>query len=76
MHKKLTITLDEKIYRALHNVFGPRKISPFIEGLIRPHVIDKDLYLAYQDMSHDEVREKEAMEWSEGTVKDVQDEPR
>ncbi len=42
MQRKLTITIDEDVYAALHRVVGRRKISGFIESLIRPHVIDED----------------------------------
>ena len=27
MQKKLTISIDEKVYEGLHDVIGPRKIS-------------------------------------------------
>jgi hypothetical protein len=43
MHKRLTITVDERVYRGLHSVIGRRRISRFIESLVRPHVIGKDL---------------------------------
>ena len=43
MQKKLTITLDEQVYEGLHKVIGRRRISEFIESLLRPHVIDTDL---------------------------------
>ena len=76
MQKKLTITLDERVYQGLHTVVGRRKISQFIEGLVRPHVIGQDLDLAYRDMARDESREVEALEWSEATVGDVSDETR
>ena len=76
MQKKLTITLDERVYRGLHTVVGRRRISRFIESLIRPHVIDKDLDLAYREMARDEAREAEALEWSEATLGDVADEAR
>ena len=39
MQKKLTITIDEDVYAALHRVVGRRKISGFIESLVRQHVI-------------------------------------
>jgi predicted CopG family antitoxin len=39
MHKKLTITLDEKVYEGLYRVIGRRNISRFLEELARPHVI-------------------------------------
>ncbi len=76
MQKKLTITLDPKVYAGLHKVVGRRRISRFIEDLVRPHVLDQDLDAAYQQMAQDEGREAEALEWSEATVRDVGDEPR
>ena len=76
MQKKLTITLDERVYQGLHTVVGRRKISQFIEGLVRPHVIGQELDLAYRDMAREESREAEALEWSEATVGDVDDETR
>ena len=38
MQKKLTITIDEDVYAGLYRVVGRRKISKFIESLVRPHV--------------------------------------
>ena len=76
MQKKLTITIDERVYNGLHSVIGPRRISRFIEGLVRPHVLKKDLEEGYQQMAQDEAREQEALEWSEATIGDVRDEPR
>ena len=76
MQKKLTITVDEQVYFGLHNVVGRRKISQFIESLVRPHVIKSSLENAYLEMALDEEREREALEWSEGTIGDVADETR
>ncbi len=76
MQKKLTITVDEKVYEGLHKVVGRRRISRFIEDLVRPYVLSQDLEAAYQQMARDEVRETEALEWSEATIGDVSDEPR
>lgn len=76
MQKKLTITIDERVYDGLQRIIGPRRISHFIEDLVRPHVIDKELDAAYEQMGWDEKRESEALEWSEGTVRDVTDGPR
>ena len=42
MQKKLTITIDEDVYAGLYRVVGRRKISRFIESLVRPHVVDGD----------------------------------
>ena len=71
MRKKLTLTIDEEVYKGLHQVIGPRKISRFIEDLVRPHVVKQDLYKAYQDMATDHVRETEALEWAEATCGDI-----
>lgn len=38
MQKKLTITLDERVYEGLYDVVGAGKISRFIEDLVRPYV--------------------------------------
>ncbi len=76
MKKKLTITIDERVYEGLHSVIGRRRISQFIEFVVRPHVIGKDLEVGYRQMAQDEAREAEALEWSEGLLGDVADEPR
>lgn len=76
MHKKLTITLDECVYEGLHRIIGRRHISQFIESLVRPHVIGKDLEAAYRQMAQDEACEAEALEWAEATLGDVSDEAR
>ena len=71
--KKLTITIDEQVYAGLHNVVGRRRISQFIEGLVRPHVLPADLDEAYREMALDESRETETLEWAEGLIGDVAD---
>ena len=76
MQKKLTITVDEKVYEGLHKIVGRRRISRFIEDLVRPYVLNQDLEAAYQQMAQDELREVEALEWAEATVRDVSDEAR
>ena len=76
MQKKLTLTIDEEVYEGLRATIGPRKISRFIEELVRPHVVKKDMYTAYKEMASDQVRESEALEWAEGTFGDVNDEER
>ena len=76
MRKKLTITIDEEVYKGLHAVIGRGRISRFLENLARPHVVSPDLEAAYQEMAGDEVREAEAEEWAEGVIGDVADDPR
>ena len=50
MQKKLTLSIDEEVYYGLQAVIGPRKISRFIEEIVRPHVVKKDMYAAYKEM--------------------------
>ena len=76
MQKKLTITIDEQVYEGLHAVIGRRRISRFIEGLVRPYVIHQGLETAYEQMAQDEEREAEALEWAEATIGDISDETR
>lgn len=71
MQKKLTVTIDEDVYEGLHKTIGPRKISRFIQEVIRPHVVRPNLEAAYAEMAKDKKREKEAAEWAENTFKDV-----
>ena len=71
MQKKLTITLDEQVYEGLYRKVGRRRISRFLEGLARPHVVDEDLAGAYRAMAADEQREAEAREWVENLAADA-----
>ncbi len=71
MQRKLAITVDERVYEGLHAVVGRRRISRFIENLVRPHVLFPDLEAAYREMAEDEERETEALEWVEAAMGDV-----
>jgi hypothetical protein len=75
MLKKLTITVDEEVYKGLHRVIGRRRISRFLNDLARPHVLDEGLEEGYRAMAADEAHEREALEWIEGVVGDVADDP-
>ncbi|MCH7712081.1 MAG: addiction module antitoxin [Chloroflexi bacterium] len=76
MHKKLTVTMDERVYEAMHRVIGRGSISRFIEDLVRPHVMEQDLEASYQEMAKDEERENEALEWAEAMIGDIDGQPR
>lgn len=66
MQKKLTISIDETVYYRLHSIIGEQKISKFIESLVKPHLINEQLAVAYHDIAKDSLREQEAQEWIEG----------
>ena len=73
MRKKLTITIDEDVYDGLYRIAGKRRISRFIESLVRPYVISGDIPKGYRQMAADIEREAAAMEWVEGVAWDVDD---
>ncbi len=75
MPKKLTITVDAEVYEGLHRVIGRRRISRFLNGLARPHVVGQELSAGYAAMAADEARETEAEAWSEGIFPDAGDAP-
>ena len=71
MRKKLILTVDAEVYEGLCKIVGPRKISRFIEGLVRPYVIRPNLDATYAKMAQDKDGENDALEWAEVTIKDV-----
>lgn len=74
MHKRMTITLDEAVYDGLHRRVGKRKMSQFIEDLVRPLVVDSALDAGYAAMASDREREADAQEWCNALVGDLADE--
>jgi len=76
MQRKLTITVDAAVYDGLYRTVGARRISQFIEDLVKPHVLDEDIFTAYAQMACDEAREADAEEWSNALIPDVSDEAR
>jgi hypothetical protein len=76
MHKRMTITLDEAVYEGLYRTIGKRRMSQFIEDLLRPHVLDSALDAGYRAMAADAEREGEAQEWGNALAKDMVNEAR
>ena len=68
MQKKLTITVDDDMYDGLYRLVGPRRISHFIQELVRPYIVAQDVARGYAEMAADEEREAEALEWAEGAL--------
>ncbi|KLR57295.1 addiction module antitoxin [Diaphorobacter sp. J5-51] len=73
MHKRMTITLDEAVYEGLYRMVGRRKMSQFIEDLLRPHVVDTSLDEGYRAMAADKEREAQAVEWCNALAGDIAD---
>ncbi len=70
MTKKLTISIDDRVYDGLHAVIGRGNIGKFLEDLARPFVVTDALVAAYIEMTADEAREAEADEWCEALEAD------
>ena len=47
------VTIGEEVDDGLRAVIGSRKISRFIEELVCPHVVKKDMYAAYKEIAAD-----------------------
>lgn len=76
MHRRMTITLDEAVYEGLYRMVGKRRMSQFIEDLVRPHVLDTSLDDGYRAMAADQAREAQAMEWCNALAGDMANEAR
>ena len=76
MQRKLTITLDETVYDGLYRTVARRRISKFIEDLVKPHVMDSSLDEGYSAMASDKEREAEAAIWCESLAGGVTDDAR
>lgn len=72
----MTITLDEAVYDGLYRTVGRRRMSQFIENLVKPHVLDSALDEGYRAMAADTRREEEAQAWVNGLIGDLADESR
>ena len=73
MHRRMTITLDEAVYEGLYRAVGKRRMSQFIEDLLRPHVVDTSLDDGYRAMAADKAREAEAATWCNALAVDMAD---
>lgn len=76
MHKRMTITLDEEVYDGLYKIIGKRRISQFIEDVVRPYVLDTALDAGYRSMAADAERETDALEWIHTVSQDMSRETR
>ena len=76
MNKKMTITLDEAVYDGLWRTIGKRRMSQFIEDLLRPHVLSSALDDGYKAMAADQEREADAAAWCNALSKDMANEAR
>jgi hypothetical protein len=65
MTRKLTITIDDRVYEGLHAIIGRGNNGKFLENLARPFVMTDSLSAGYAEMAADKARDAEADEWCE-----------
>lgn len=70
MHKKMTITLDENVYKALYLQVGRRKMSQFIEEAVMRELNSQSLDEQYREMAADQARNQDVAEWNQGLASD------
>jgi hypothetical protein len=73
MTRKLTISIDDRVYDGLFAVIGRGHIGKFLENLARPFVVTASLSAAYVELSADKTRDAEAEEWCESLAGDGPD---
>ncbi len=71
MGRRITVTIGKAVCGSLHLTVGGRCIGQFLRELVRPQVLSQNLDGSYRDMAADEVREREALAWSQGLMGDV-----
>lgn len=49
--KKLTITVDDDVYKGLRSRVGVRRISRFLNNMARPLVVDDAVEAAYREQA-------------------------
>jgi len=69
MQRKITLSIEEKIYRKLRFLIPKRKMSKFVEEAIKEKIgrlkLEEPIEEGFKMMGKDKEREKEALEWSE-----------
>ena len=74
MRRELTIMVAEEVRGPPSGLSVPARIGRFIEDLVKPHVVKRNLESGYRAMGRDEEGEGEAVEWAEAVIGDVADE--
>ena len=72
MQRKITLSIEEEIYRKLRFLIPKRKMSKFVEEAIKEKIgrlkLEEPIEEGFKMMGKDKEREKEALEWSEAEI--------
>ena len=71
--KKVTLMLDEQVYKAIRSKVGGRGIGAYLSQLARPYVIkdEDEIEAGYIAMANDKEYNREANLWIEGVREPV-----
>lgn len=72
MQRKITLSIEEKIYRKLRFLIPKRKMSKFVEEALKEKIerlkLEEPIEEGFKMMGKDKEREKESLEWSEAGI--------
>ena len=69
--KKIGIVLVKRLLKAVHRLLDGLLIDRTTGGSMRNRILDRSLDSSYQEMAEDEEHEKEALEWAEAMIADI-----
>ena len=69
MQQKITLSIDDQIYKKIHFLIPKRKMSEFVEECVREKIekcrLEDPIEKGFKMMGKDQTREKKACQWSE-----------
>ena len=72
MQQKITLSIDEQLYKKIHFLIPKRKMSAFVENCVREKIekcrLEDPIEKGFKLMGKDQAREKEACQWSEAGI--------
>ncbi len=72
MQQKITLSIDDQIYKKIHFLIPKRKMSKFVEDCVRERIekrrLEDPIEKGFKMMGKDQTREKEAYRWSEAAI--------
>lgn len=76
MYRKISNFLIENVSKSLYPLMNRLSISQPAKPLMQNRIPDRSLEADYRDMARDEDREAKALDWAEGTIGEIDGQPR
>ena len=72
MQQKITLSIDDQIYKKIHFLIPKRKMSKFVEDCVREKIekyrLEDPIEKGFKMMGKNQTRENEAYQWSEAAI--------